>query len=44
MEVLKQNDWVYLKECFITIEPWSEKIFVMERVMWIEVAGIPLHC
>ncbi|PPS15502.1 hypothetical protein GOBAR_AA05079 [Gossypium barbadense] len=36
MEVLKQNDWAYLKECFITIEPWSGKRFVIERVTWIE--------
>ncbi|TYJ31650.1 hypothetical protein E1A91_A06G213400v1, partial [Gossypium mustelinum] len=42
--VLKQNDWAYLKECFISIEPWSEKRFISERVTWIEVAGIPLHC
>ncbi|KAK5838818.1 hypothetical protein PVK06_007557 [Gossypium arboreum] len=41
MDALKQNDWGYLKECFISIEPWSEKRFVSERV---EVAGIPLHC
>ncbi|KAH1057960.1 hypothetical protein J1N35_036025 [Gossypium stocksii] len=39
MKVLKQNDWVYLKECFITIEPWSEKRFVSERVTWIDVVG-----
>ncbi|TYH95086.1 hypothetical protein ES332_A12G083300v1 [Gossypium tomentosum] len=38
MEVLKQNDWAYLKECFITIEPWSDKRFVTEMVTWIEVA------
>ncbi|TYI24394.1 hypothetical protein ES332_A06G230900v1 [Gossypium tomentosum] len=44
LEVLKQNDWAYLKECFISIEPWSEKRFISERVTWIEVAGIPLHC
>ncbi|TYH93990.1 hypothetical protein ES332_A12G011100v1 [Gossypium tomentosum] len=44
MEVLKQNGWAYLKDYFITIEPWSEKRYVSERVTWIEVAGIPLHC
>ncbi|KAH1057946.1 hypothetical protein J1N35_036011 [Gossypium stocksii] len=31
MEVLKQNDWAYLKECFIKIEPWSEKRFFQRR-------------
>ncbi|KAH1037927.1 hypothetical protein J1N35_039670 [Gossypium stocksii] len=44
MEVLKQNDWGYLKECFISIEPWSKKCMVVEKVSWIEVEGIPLHC
>ncbi|KAK8357640.1 hypothetical protein V6Z11_A05G434400 [Gossypium hirsutum] len=44
MEVLKQNNWRYLKECFISIEPWSEKSCMSERVSWVEVAGIPLHC
>ncbi|KAG8497351.1 hypothetical protein CXB51_008604 [Gossypium anomalum] len=44
LEVLEQNDWAYLKECFISIEPWSKKRFVSERVTWIKVAGIPLRC
>ncbi|KAG8489412.1 hypothetical protein CXB51_017846 [Gossypium anomalum] len=44
MEVLKQNDWASLKECFIKIEPWSEKRLLSERVAWIDGVGIPLHC
>ncbi|KAK5786932.1 hypothetical protein PVK06_041582 [Gossypium arboreum] len=44
MEVLKQNNWGYLKECFLLIEPWSEKSYVSNRVSWVEVVGIPLHC
>ncbi|KAG4202807.1 hypothetical protein ERO13_A05G359750v2 [Gossypium hirsutum] len=39
MEVLKQKDWAYLKECFIKIEPWLEKRFLSKRVAWIDVAG-----
>ncbi|PPS02403.1 hypothetical protein GOBAR_AA18256 [Gossypium barbadense] len=38
MEVLKQKDWAYLKECFIKIEPWLEKRFLSKRVAWIDVA------
>ncbi|MBA0599843.1 hypothetical protein Gorai_006046 [Gossypium raimondii] len=30
-EVLKQNDWVYLREFFIKIELWSETTMVEER-------------
>ncbi|KAH1130478.1 hypothetical protein J1N35_001856 [Gossypium stocksii] len=37
MEVLKQNDWAYLKECFINIKPWSKKRYVFERVAWIDI-------
>ncbi|KAG8488753.1 hypothetical protein CXB51_016626 [Gossypium anomalum] len=44
LEILKQKDWAYLKEFFINIDPWSEKIKVMESAAWIEVSGIPLHC
>ncbi|MBA0612473.1 hypothetical protein Godav_013072, partial [Gossypium davidsonii] len=44
LEILKQKDWAYLKEFFINIEPWSEKFKATERVAWIEVSGVPLHC
>ncbi|KAH1130481.1 hypothetical protein J1N35_001859 [Gossypium stocksii] len=44
MDMLRQTDWSYLKEFFINIEPWSEKLKINERVVWIEVAGVPLHC
>ncbi|KAH1090639.1 hypothetical protein J1N35_017896 [Gossypium stocksii] len=42
-EILKQREWSYLKEFFINIEPWSEKMVFSERVTWIEVSGVPLH-
>ncbi|KAH1064456.1 hypothetical protein J1N35_029443 [Gossypium stocksii] len=42
--VLKQNDWAYLREFFIKIERWSKKTMVVERASWIEACGIPLHC
>ncbi|KAH1064347.1 hypothetical protein J1N35_029334 [Gossypium stocksii] len=44
LEILRQRDWAYLKEFFISIEPWSEKFKVLETVIWIEVDGVPLHC
>ncbi|PPR90015.1 hypothetical protein GOBAR_AA30663 [Gossypium barbadense] len=42
--ILKQNDWGYLREFFVLIEPSSEVTIVEERVAWIEVAGVPLCC
>ncbi|KAG8495881.1 hypothetical protein CXB51_007510 [Gossypium anomalum] len=44
MEILKQNDWAYMKEFFINIEPWSMKNIVSERVAWIDISGVPQHC
>ncbi|TYI32171.1 hypothetical protein ES332_A04G040300v1 [Gossypium tomentosum] len=43
-DILKQGDWSYLKEFFIHIAPWSEKLIISERVTWIEVSGIPIYC
>lgn len=44
LEVLKQKDWSCLGKFFIKVELWSEITLVEERVSWIEVHGIPLHC
>ncbi|KAG8496367.1 hypothetical protein CXB51_007606 [Gossypium anomalum] len=44
MELLRQTKWSYLKDFFINIVPWSEKLKLKERVSWIEVFGVPLHC
>ncbi|XP_017604350.1 uncharacterized protein LOC108451131 [Gossypium arboreum] len=44
MDILKQREWAYLKEFFIKVEPRTEKFQVSERAVWIEIAGIPLHC
>ncbi|TYG96343.1 hypothetical protein ES288_A11G342700v1 [Gossypium darwinii] len=35
---------VLFERFFIKIEPWSEKLKIIERVAWIEVAGVPLYC
>ncbi|KAK8675492.1 hypothetical protein V6N13_033558 [Hibiscus sabdariffa] len=42
--MLKDLDWSYLKEIFTEIEPWSEKFQLPERITWLKVSGIPLHC
>ncbi|KAH1033006.1 hypothetical protein J1N35_045180 [Gossypium stocksii] len=44
MEMLRLTKWSYLKDFFIKIEPWLEKLQIKEGVSWIEVSGIPLHC
>ncbi|TYH18868.1 hypothetical protein ES288_A05G307200v1, partial [Gossypium darwinii] len=44
LDLLRQIEWSYLKDFFIKIEPWSEKLKINERVAWIEVSGVPLHC
>ncbi|KAH1108246.1 hypothetical protein J1N35_012014 [Gossypium stocksii] len=44
LDMLRQTDWSYLKDFFINIVPWSEKLKIKERVTWIEVSGVPLHC
>ncbi|KAH1082650.1 hypothetical protein J1N35_022411 [Gossypium stocksii] len=44
IEMLRQTEWSYLKEFFVKVEPWSEKLKIEERVSWIEVSGVPLHC
>ncbi|KAB2092159.1 hypothetical protein ES319_A02G009900v1 [Gossypium barbadense] len=38
------REWSYLKEFFINIEPWSERLVFSERITWIEVSGVPMHC
>ncbi|KAA3482948.1 delta-cadinene synthase isozyme XC1 [Gossypium australe] len=44
MYLLRQTKWSYLKDVFIKIEPWLKKLKINERVTWIEVSGVPLHC
>lgn len=44
LELMKQNEGSYLKDFFIRIEQWSEKITMKERISWVEISGVPLHC
>ncbi|KAK8624718.1 hypothetical protein V6N13_089605 [Hibiscus sabdariffa] len=41
---LKDSGWSYLKEVFYEVQPWSESFSVPERVTWVELMGVPLHC
>ncbi|KAK8693626.1 hypothetical protein V6N13_071201 [Hibiscus sabdariffa] len=43
-EFLKEQNWSYLLEVFTDVEPWSESFHLPERITWIQVEGIPLHC
>ncbi|KAK8615057.1 hypothetical protein V6N13_068843 [Hibiscus sabdariffa] len=42
--MLEDLNWSYLKEIFVEIRPWSESLFQPDRVTWLEMSGIPLHC
>ncbi|KAK5845665.1 hypothetical protein PVK06_001866 [Gossypium arboreum] len=44
LDILKQRKWSYLKEFFIHIKSWSEKIVFSNRVTWIKIFGVPMHC
>ncbi|KAK8648245.1 hypothetical protein V6N13_129005 [Hibiscus sabdariffa] len=41
---LKDSGWSYLKEVFTEVHPWSESFRSPERVVWLEMVGVPLHC
>ncbi|KAK8560864.1 hypothetical protein V6N13_026299 [Hibiscus sabdariffa] len=43
-KILEEQNWSYLKEVFAEIEPWTEAYHLPERITWIQVTGIPLHC
>ncbi|KAK8681820.1 hypothetical protein V6N13_054221 [Hibiscus sabdariffa] len=43
-QMLKDLSWSYLLEVFIEIMPWSISFHLPERVTWVEVSGLPLHC
>ncbi|KAK8583367.1 hypothetical protein V6N13_022073 [Hibiscus sabdariffa] len=41
---LKNFGWSYLKEVFTEVHPWSDSFKIPERVVWLELLGISLHC
>ncbi|KAK8607768.1 hypothetical protein V6N13_046375 [Hibiscus sabdariffa] len=43
--MLEDLEWSYLKEIFINVELWSEKVdSTSPRATWIKISGVPLHC
>ncbi|KAE8704159.1 hypothetical protein F3Y22_tig00110458pilonHSYRG00089 [Hibiscus syriacus] len=42
--ILEDLQWSYLKEIFMDIMLWTESLSHKERVVWIELDGLPLHC
>ncbi|KAK8675090.1 hypothetical protein V6N13_033160 [Hibiscus sabdariffa] len=42
--LLKDSGWSYLKQVFTEVHPWSESFRPLERVVWLEMVGVPLHC
>ncbi|KAK8681223.1 hypothetical protein V6N13_053630 [Hibiscus sabdariffa] len=42
--MLEDLNWLYLKEIFVEVKPWSENLMNVERATWLEVTSMPLHC
>ncbi|KAE8732763.1 hypothetical protein F3Y22_tig00001732pilonHSYRG00047 [Hibiscus syriacus] len=42
--MLEDLQWSYLKEIFVDVMLWTESIFHKERVVWLEIDSLPLHC
>ncbi|KAK8674571.1 hypothetical protein V6N13_032680 [Hibiscus sabdariffa] len=42
--LLEEQNWSLLKEVFVEIEKWSESFHLPERITWIQITGIPIHC
>ncbi|KAK8609370.1 hypothetical protein V6N13_061819 [Hibiscus sabdariffa] len=40
---LKETGWSILLETFTEIHPWSESFRTPERIVWIELSGVPPH-
>ncbi|KAK8712680.1 hypothetical protein V6N13_147910 [Hibiscus sabdariffa] len=41
---LKDSGWSYLKGVFIEVHPWSNSFRILEKVVWLELFGVPIHC
>ncbi|KAE8704718.1 Polyadenylate-binding protein-interacting protein 9 [Hibiscus syriacus] len=42
--IMKGNKWSFLLEVFLEVDPWTESYRAFERVTWIKLIGVPLHC
>ncbi|GMI92965.1 hypothetical protein HRI_002965800 [Hibiscus trionum] len=43
-QLMETQKWSLLEEVFSEVERWTESYRPSERVTWIDVYGIPLHC
>ncbi|KAL4377449.1 hypothetical protein GQ457_02G034240 [Hibiscus cannabinus] len=41
---LQVQEWAILKEVFSEIETWTDLFHLPERITWIQVTSVPLHC
>ncbi|XP_039004721.1 uncharacterized protein LOC120131927 [Hibiscus syriacus] len=41
---MKEHNWSFLREVFLEVNPWTESYRASERVTWIKLIGVPLHC
>ncbi|KAL4383632.1 hypothetical protein GQ457_15G029640 [Hibiscus cannabinus] len=44
VKLLAENNWSLLEEVFSKVEYWSESMKNDNRITWVEIRGIPLHC
>ncbi|KAE8684235.1 Detected protein of unknown function [Hibiscus syriacus] len=42
--MLEDLQWSYLKEIFVDVKLWTETLSHKERVVWLEIDGLPLQC
>ncbi|KAE8699091.1 hypothetical protein F3Y22_tig00110596pilonHSYRG00035 [Hibiscus syriacus] len=42
--IMEENKWSFLLEIFLKVHPWTESYRASERVTWIKLIGVPLHC
>ncbi|KAK8693996.1 hypothetical protein V6N13_071560 [Hibiscus sabdariffa] len=44
LKMMESQNWSLLEEVFADVSYWTESFRVMERIIWVEIRGIPLHC
>ncbi|KAK8623798.1 hypothetical protein V6N13_065161 [Hibiscus sabdariffa] len=44
LKLLEEQKWSLPNEVFLEVEYWNELFRVSERIIWVEIRGIQLHC
>ncbi|KAL4296733.1 hypothetical protein GQ457_12G029330 [Hibiscus cannabinus] len=44
LKLIEERNLALLEEVFTEVERWSEQFRVLEKLTWVEVRGVPLHC